>query len=409
MKKRSFFSKIWGSLLFTFILPCVIIGVYFNLTAMRSAQQQLIHATETSLSQSAQTFNLILEQSLYSAYLLADDANFVNFLQDPGSPHTISTIDNLGRLSSLCYSGVYTSSVYAYSKAADALYVAGATSYSTGFAGFDDSGWMSAYQNRDSDMFLTGVRKSYPSPVATKVRHVFSALIKVPVLGLRDSGVIVINFDGDRLLDAVFADFTDTAEYVAVLDRDRNIVISNNRSDLEGILSSLDAGQHEKLFSGDSSDQIIDIDGHKLLLSAVSNPKARWTGDWRYISLTDYSGISGNMALAQNVTLLALAALVGVFVTWLFVRRLYRPIEDTVNASVKAVPESGGSEFEIISSTIHYLSSNSAQLSEKLAQNYQLLRERFLISLLSGKSVCSEEELFANLDYYRLPSAARWR
>ncbi len=116
--------------------------------------------------------------------------------------------------------------------------------------------------------------------------------------------------------------------------------------------------------------------------------------DWRYISVTPTGYIFQKVNNIRTVSLLvaAVSMILSIFIAYLLVKRLYRPISDILNYisivnNEKLDKEKADSENELkfINRIIDYVYKENESLKEYYNKSYPMLREKFLNDVIDGR------------------------
>ncbi|MNI26455.1 HTH-type transcriptional regulator YesS [compost metagenome] len=214
------------------------------------------------------------------------------------------------------------------------------------------------------------------------------------------SGILVINLKEDLLYDAVVNINKGRFGNIAILNPTGEVISYKDKNMLYQLFDAFDeipTDSHEGYF-------VHKING---INTFVSYMKSDLNG-WRYLALSPANEVfkKSNDVLKITLTITGLCLLLGILLMYLVSGRYYSSIRKIVQSIERQFGGSmmlGGNrdEFSFISQSFEHVFEQNEQFKLSFQQNELILRDHFLLNLVLGKTIDSEE-LHQQLDYYKL-------
>jgi len=266
----------------------------------------------------------------------------------------------------------------------------------------------------DSELFFNSVCKYSPGIQWKEVSQKFSGfrsmgrqeveydLARVPVIVFVKSlpvneynpkGILVVclneQFFYKKMGDHIEGKFV----WNYIIDSDNNIIFTNEKSykdstDKKQIRSVL----FNNLDRMDSDLGTFDtkLDGEFFTVQYIKSE----VNDWSYISVTPTGYIVEKVNNIRNVSLwvTAMSMILSIIITYLLVKRLYRPINDILNyisivnnEKLDKQKAESVDELRFINKIIDYVYKENESLRDSYNKSYPMLREKFLNDVIDGK------------------------
>lgn len=218
-------------------------------------------------------------------------------------------------------------------------------------------------------------------------------LKSLPVNDLTPKGTLVVNLS-EQFLNETMGEYKNGKVVISyIVDSKNNIIYTDEASypkNDEQKLARAALNSTLKKMKSDEGTLDVRMQGKLYTVQYVSSD----ANDWRYISVTPTGFIAQKANGIRNVTIwvVLLSIIMGIVLTHLLVKRLYRPVNDILNyisiMSGKTLDsQKAGSkdEFKYINRIISYVYRENENLRDSFKKSYPILKEKYLNDLANGR------------------------
>lgn len=360
-------------------------------------QKESINTSQNILIQLDKSTNLLLNQVDNYLSSLSFDSDIINLMRYYKNDDFASIGKVNNNESNLMMLNNYIYSIAIYYKNENTVYWV-----NNGIINLDD------YEDKDFMRSIENNSISYKALHLRKIKgklgdtiNVISVIKPIPLNGTTPIAFAVVNIDEKYFSNIMNSLLENKGQEVYITNLNGGIISRNNLY-----------GNYEKLLSNNSIsgnknksavNEIVTFNKEKLLISkAVSQSYG-----WEYVSIIPFKSIIGQANLIKywSVFVVMLALVIGLIVSLIFSAKLSRPI-NTIAALFKDHNEQGENEdvFEYIENKVTNLVYKNESIEKTLSENMPILRNNYLVSLLTGKAQDFDEIRnrfnYYNIDFY---------
>ncbi|RZT03070.1 cache domain-containing sensor histidine kinase [Cuneatibacter caecimuris] len=283
--KTQFFIK---SLLVNCLLLLIPISVLAPFSIIRSNRE-----IESSIRKNNWNLLYQIEEHMDSLFKQADNINLY-FAHNPSiithlrrafreNSLTLDSLNSINTFSlylqNITNTNNYIHSVYVYYNNTYGRFLSSETARLTNLSGYYDTEWIQSYLHSEADTWYevrTLQRSSFAQPfrVISVYRKIYSSLA-----GDHPTGVIVTQFNYERLIEYLNSLELSSSQVIAFLDQDNQMVLQNQETELSQVLQAISFSEHPE---EKDNLQAVNINGRKFVVSSLQSSR---TEGWRFLSM----------------------------------------------------------------------------------------------------------------------------
>ncbi|WP_054026249.1 helix-turn-helix domain-containing protein [Bacillus sp. FJAT-28004] len=366
-------GKLYSKLLFTITL-CIVLTLlvsslfnfftYMQIDLKKAYQSDVSNLTQTSkevisMTESAQSLSFQIYRTFSVSKLM--------FYNDPNIYDVTAAMNELNNyLNSM----PFIESIYVYNSANGLFYTASRQGEGGTFSKEElaDRGILDILDNYQEYRPFTPIPRTYTT-VNLSGEHLTKAYtyLGYDAIGQTQTinSAVIINISSAWINKDIGVNKSDSEGKSYILDN-QNLLLSGD-SLLPKKLNNEDSTIiNEKIKNKESGYVVADFDGKKSLISYTSPDSL----DWQYVRVTPYKHVTKAIYSIRNTTILiaVIILVIGLFISWLLSRMLYRPIHQIMNKMNILETEKRNSSYTIRQNMLRSL----IQGSQSLQTNAQL-------------------------------------
>lgn len=380
--RSSYYSRLLRSFVVISMAGILLLALLLSVFFLRqvnemtgSYNQQLIRGTRIEIQKMVEWVEGMAAQ-------LRLNRSVNRWLRTPARPDYRDLGDILALLGEICAASEFLDSIYLLYPHLD-LSVTSFGLYD--YSRFIDRGWEEALEEGPGDMLWLESRDIHHTRMDTVPVRVISLAMELPVYRGGYTGYMVFNvresFVRERLQSAMIG----LDSLLVVAGRNGGFICGSRRRE------ELPPGWYEAVLGeagGGASELLTAIDGRFAVISAQPSDVNGWT----FITYTPVGRMIGNylMVLAAIAAISLAAMLLCFFLSRLFSREAYRPVEQLLRRTREdeAAPDGAARryvEFRQISESLDSMLREKNDLEERLREMIPSLREKLFSELLHHK------------------------
>lgn len=398
LKNNAIKNKYRGKFLVYFIILNLFvsgfIGILLYSYSSSILQKESINTSQNILIQLDKSTDLLLNQVENYLSSLSFDSDIINLMRYYKNDDFVSINEANDKESNLMVLNNYIYSISFYYKNEDMVYLV-----NNGLIKLDD------YEDKDFLKNIGNNSISYKNLYLRKIKdnfnntvNVISMIEPIPQNGTTPVAFAVVNIDEKYFSNIMNSLLENKGQEVYITNLTGGIISRNNLY-----------GRYEKLLSSNSISEstnksainkIVTFNKEKLLISRAVSQRY----GWEYVSIIPFKSIIGQANLIKywSMFVVMFALVIGLIVSLFFSAKLSKPI-DTIAGLFKDHDEQSESQdvFKYIENKVTNLVYKNESIEKTLSENMPILRNNYLVSLLTGKTQ-DVEEIRNRFNYYNI-------
>lgn len=372
-------GKLYSKLLFTItlciVLTLLVSSLFYFFTYMQIDLKKAYHSDVSNLTQTSKEVISMTEsaQSLSFQMYRTFTVSKLMFYTEPNIYDVTAAMNELNNyLSSM----PFIESIYVYNSANGQFYVASRQGEGGTFSKEElaDKGILDILANYQQYRPFTPIPRTYTtaSLAGEQLTKAYTYL-GYDAVGKTNklNSAVIVNISSAWINKDIGVNKSDSAGKSFILDNQDRLLSGDSLmpkklSDKDGALLN------EKIKNKESGYVVADFEGKKSLISFTSPDSL----DWQYVRVTPYKQVTKAIYAIRNTTILIAVVIlvIGLFISWLLSRMLYRPIHQIMDKMSILETEKRNSSYTIRQNMLRSLLQGSQSLQtnaqlQKLSQN----------------------------------------